>query len=90
MDSRNDFDLKNTWYQRKNSNQLDAGSIIIFEAGSQVVLDNRIDASNHNKTPLHENTNLRVGISGCKLSNQTNFLKKSDKKLKTNLHYRKI
>ena len=88
MDSSIDFDLQNPWYQRPNSGQVDAGSDVIWIGSFQVVLDHRIDASNHNKTPVHENIGLRVGLSGCKLVDQTDFLKKADKNLNTELHYR--
>lgn len=87
ISSSNGLELKHPWYYRKNSNQLCAGSDVIFESGSECVLDYRVDYSKHNNTQLHINRELRVGPSGCELSNQTSLLKKADKKLKTNLHY---
>lgn len=90
MNSSNGFDLRNPKYARSKSMQLDAGSDVIFCAGSQIVFDYRVDASKHGCLPLHENTGLRVGGSGCKLSDQTKFLKRTDKKIDTGLHYREL
>ena len=38
ISSSNRLELKHPWYDRKNSNQLCAGSDVIFEAGSECVL----------------------------------------------------
>ncbi len=86
MNSSNEFDLKNPWYNKpKSKKQIDAGSLVGYESGSEFVFDSRFDASKHNGLPNHINNGLRVGVSGCKLLDKTLFLKKH-----TDLHYQNV
>ncbi len=87
VSSSNGFELNHPWYNGKASNQACAGSTVIYVCGSEIVLDNRVDASHHDNSPLHMNLGARVGLSGCELQDRTSFLKRCDRKLGTELHF---
>lgn len=47
--------------------QVVAGSMVIFEAGSEIVIVNRNDFSGHGNGEPHDNFDFMTGSSGCSL-----------------------